>query len=185
MKKEIIFLDDYILSDDYKLAHVEMEMIKTFESTERWLYLGADATNPNFARIGITMGDLRSRSYSSANPNYYLFCAFKCKPELSVADLKNMEDVILARFQNYYINYDGSTKRSFFYESGLLSDCFYKIDFLDFFVNLHSEIYQNYRSNFVTCGMEDEFGGEVGEFVDCIFNRKVENQNRYIRMIVQ
>jgi hypothetical protein len=86
MKKEIVFLDEYIFSDDYKLAHVEMEIIKSFESAERWLYLGADATNASFARIGITMGDLRSRSYSSANPNYYLFCAFKCRPDLSMVE---------------------------------------------------------------------------------------------------
>src|SRR5450830_776750 len=175
MKKNIITCTDFILSDDYKSAEVELNMLNNFESIERWLYLGADAANPNFARVGITMGDLRSRSYSSANPNYYLFCAFKCIHNLPLVNLKTMEDDVLRRFENFYKYENGITKRARFYESGVFSDCFYNVDFIDFFKHLHHYIYTNYRNNFVISAMDHGFGVVDGEFIDCMFNQKVEN----------
>ena len=185
MRKDETSFDDYVLSDDYKLASLEMNMIKNLESTTRWLYLGADATNPGFARIGMTMGDLRSRSYGSVNANYYLFCAFKCRHDLSELELKQIETAILDEFQNRYLNDDGSTKRLSFYESGYLSDCFSNVNFAEFFADLHYEIYENYRNSFVICGMDDGAGGVDGEFVDCIFNDKVRNKDDYRRLIIQ
>lgn len=185
MKKNVIPSYNFIISDDYKLADIEMDIMSNFESTERWLYLGADAANPDFARIGITMRDLRSRSYSSANPNYYLFCAFKCIHNLPVVNLKSMESDVLREFENYYRDQNGLTKRAKFYESDVFSDCFYNIDFEDFLRHLHYFLYTNYRQNFVISAMDYGFGVVDGEFIDCIFNQKVKNQNRYRQMLIQ
>lgn len=185
MKKEKVFLDNFVQSTDYKLEYVELETKRNFESIEKWLYLGADAKNLNFAKIGITMGDLSSRSYSSGNPNYYLFCAFKCKYNLSQLELKNIEEDILMRFEEIYTNDDGSTKRLKHYESDFSSECFYPVNFLEFFINLHLEIYQSHRNSFVICGFDDGFGGVDAEFIDCIFSPKIGNKNKYIKMILQ
>ena len=187
MKKEKVFLDNFVTSDDYKLEHVETEIRNNFESVERWLYLGRDAVDPNFVKIGLTMGELPSRSYSSANPDYHLFCAFKCKYNISEIELKNVEEEILVRLESIHRNGDGSTKRLRHYESGLPSECFRPVDFLEFFIDLHYEIYENYRNNFVISAWENEDGQIDGEFVDCIFNKKIklEDRNKFIKMILQ
>jgi hypothetical protein len=185
LRKDKVFLDGLTSHDDYKLDYLEVEAQSNFESTEKWLYLGADALDGCFAKIGLTMGDLSSRSYGSVRPTYYLFCAFKCRHDLSRIELVEIEEKILVRFESLYSNADGSSKRLRHYESGRLSECFYPVDFLDFFINLHSEIYENYRDSFVICGMDDGGGGVCGEFVDCIFNSKVTDMMRYINMIVQ
>src|SRR5580700_10817336 len=104
------------------MDYVEMEARKDFESSTNWLYLGANAVHVNFAKIGLTMGDLSSRSYGSVDPNYYLFCAFKSKHNISNIELKNMENNILYKFENLYKNDDGSTKRLRHYESERLSE---------------------------------------------------------------
>lgn len=180
LKKEKSFLTDFAPSNDYKMDYVEMEARKDFESSTNWLYLGANAASRNFAKIGITMGDLSSRSYGTVDPNYYLFCAFKARHNISLTQLEVIESNILDKFENMYRNDDGSSKRMRHYDSGRSSECFSPVDFMDFFRNLHLEIYENYRDKFVICGK-----GVDGEFVDCIFNKKVKNEMEFINMIVQ
>lgn len=186
MKKEEIFLKNFASSSDYKLEQLEWGTQRNFESIDKWLYLGVDNLDVNFAKIGITMGDLASRSYSSSRPSYYLFCAFKCKYNISQQDLKRIEEDVLSRIDYLYRNSNGSTKRMIHFESGALSECFYPVNFLDFYKDVHREIYEHHRSSFVICGLENEIGGDDGEFVDCIFNPKIRmHQNSYIRMILQ
>ena len=185
MKKQLIPYNNYGVDDDFKSAYLHEQMAREFESMEGWIYLGADITNPRYARIGMTKGDLGSRSYSSANPNYYLFCAFKCKPELHESQIKTIENIILQRFQDGYRYPNGMTKRAVFYESGQYWDCFYDIDFLEIFVALHEQLYTNYRSVFTTCGVVDDAGGDAGVIIECLFNPKVPNQNKYRQMIAQ
>lgn len=80
-----------IPDDDYKMAAVMGRDKENFESSNIWFYVGADCRNPSFAKVGITQGDLRSRSYSSANPNYHIFCAFQCTQDTTNAQLKSIE----------------------------------------------------------------------------------------------
>jgi hypothetical protein len=83
-------------------------------------------------------------------------------------------------------NVDGSSKRMIHYESGQLSECFYPVNFFDFYRDVHFEIYDRHRNDFVICGYENEFGVDDGEFVDCIFNaRQKERYNEYIKLILQ
>lgn len=76
---------------DYKMAWIHERDQRNFESLTKWLYLGADLKDSRFAKVGLTMDDLASRSYSSANPNYYLFCAFKCRDNITKAEIENIE----------------------------------------------------------------------------------------------
>ncbi|WP_024690612.1 hypothetical protein [Pseudomonas tremae] len=185
MRKENVTIDDIDTYGDYKMEWVWERTKRDIESTEGWLYLGADAVNKSFAKVGLTTGNLQSRSYSSGNPNFYLFCAFKCRHDLSGRELKSIEKGILSVLEERYQYDDGSTKRERHYESGSMSECFYNIDFMDFFVSLHYEIYENYRSSFVISGMDDGFGGVEGEFVDCIFSPKIPDHHFFRRMIIQ
>lgn len=95
---------DLEIPDDYKLASVLERDRADFESTNIWFYVGADYRDRRFAKVGITMGDLRSRSYSSSNPDYYLFCGFQCKHDTTRADLKNIERDVLSYLDEYYPN---------------------------------------------------------------------------------
>lgn len=188
MKKKIIPYEEFdtFSGGDYKLEHVEQEAKRNFESTEKWLYLGADILDTNFAKIGMTMGDLASRSYASARPGYYLFCAFKFKHNISAQDVKRVENDVLRKIDCLHRNVDNSSKRVVHYESGQLSECFYPVNFFDFYKDVHFEIYNHHRDSFVICGYEDEFGMGVGEFVDCIFNaRQNERHDEYRKMILQ
>lgn len=189
MRKPRVFVpDDFVSSNDYKLWYSENEIKNNYESLHGWIYLGADAKNKNFAKIGLTMGDLASRSYSSSNPNYYLFCAFKCKHDISKDKLEIIEGKILGKIEELHKNRDGSSARMRHYESGFLSECFDPVSFLDFFKDLHLEIYENHRNDFVTCEWwEDHSLESEGTFVDCIFNPKIslKERNSYIRMILQ
>ncbi|MFC4346130.1 hypothetical protein [Cupriavidus numazuensis] len=188
MKKKIISYErfDLFSRDDYKLEHVEQEAGRNFESLDKWLYLGADILDKNFAKIGMTMGDLASRSYSSTRPSYYLFCAFKFKHNISMQDVKRVENDVLLRIDCLHRNVDASSKRMIHYESGQLSECFYPVDFFDFYKDVHFEIYDRHRDSFVICGYENEFGMDDGEFVDCIFNSHQKNlHNEYIKIILQ
>ena len=117
---------DLEIPDDYKLASVLERDRADFESTNIWFYVGADYRDRRFAKVGITMGDLRSRSYSSSNPDYYLFCGFQCKHDTTRADLKNIERDVLSYLDEYYPN------RAPHRESRRLSECFYDINFEDF-----------------------------------------------------
>ncbi|RXE52109.1 MULTISPECIES: hypothetical protein [Pseudomonas fluorescens group] len=185
MRKDKITIEDIDTFDDYKMEYVWERTKLDMESRDGWLYLGADASNPSFAKLGLTMGDLISRSYSSGNPNYYLFCAFKCRHDISLNELKIVENNILNRLEDLYRYSDGSTKRMRFYESRILSECFCDVNFIGFFQDLHYEIYENYRSYFVISGMDDGFGGTDGEFVDCLFSPTLSDPHFYRKMIIQ
>lgn len=185
LRKDKIIIEDIDTFDDYKMEYVWERTKLDMESRDGWLYLGADASNPGFAKVGLTMGDLSSRSYSSGNPNYYLFCAFKCRHDISLGELKIVENSILARLESLYTYGDGSTKRMRFHESKILSECFYDVDFIDFFQTLHYEIYENYRNYFVLTGMDDGFGGTDGEFIDCLFSPTLNDPHFYRKMIIQ
>ena len=127
---------DLEIPDDYKLASVLERDRADFESTNIWFYVGADSRDSRFAKFGITMGDLRSRSYSTSNPNYYLFCGFQCKHDTTRADLKNIERDGLSYLDEYYPN------RAPHRESRRLSECFYDINFEDFFVDVHQYLHE-------------------------------------------
>lgn len=188
MRRERRFFEfsPFIPNRDYKLAHIEQEMQRDFESVDRWLYLGADYLDSTFAKVGMTMGDLRSRSYSSSRPSYYLFCAFKCKDKISLADVKKIENDVLSRIDGLHRNLDGSSKRMNHFESGALSECFWPVNFLQFYKDVHDSIYEHHRNNFVISGWINDYGVDDGEFVDCLFNKKVvQNYQRYIRMILR
>ncbi len=188
MKKEMRPFEGFERSyeSDYKLQYLENEVIRNYKSTKKWLYLGADCCNKNFAKIGITEGDLSSRSYSSARPSYYLFCAFKFCHNISEPEMKSVENDILLRIDALHRDRFNNSKRLFHYESGRLSECFEPVDFFQFYKDLHSEIINHHRNSFVIVGYEDESGGCEAEFVDCIFNPRVDNSdNKYIKMILQ
>lgn len=101
-------------------------------------------------------------------------------------EVKYVEVDVLSRLDRLHRNEDGSSKRMIHYESGLLSECFYPVDFFAFFKDLHNEIYDNHRGSFVISGYENEYGLDDGEFVDCIFNpRQFNRHNEYIKMILR
>ncbi len=188
MKKKITYyeeLDSYY-EDDYKFQHVWQETKRNIESTEKWLYLGADILDRNFAKIGVTKDDLASRSYSSARPSYYIFCAFKFKYNISMKKVRQVEVDVLSRMEFLYRNDDGTSRRMVHYESGRLSECFCPVDFFCFYRDLHWEIYDGHRDSFVICGYENKYYEDDGEFVDCIFNdRQRDRHNEYREMIIQ
>lgn len=175
-----------IPDDDYKMQWVMTEDKKNFESVDKWLYIGADKTNSRFAKIGITAGDLQSRSYCSANPNYYLFCAFKCKYNISKAELEGVESSVLSFLDDRYANEYGETKRAHHAESGVLSECFYDIDFDEILYDIHYYIYNNHSRYFSYGVLVDDYGNEGGDILDVEFNRKMipqEEITKYLRYI--
>ena len=190
MKKPLIsdefdWYDEYF-GRDYKLEQQMHHIRQNFESTDKWLYLGADSLDSSFAKIGITMGDLRSRSYSSARPSYFLFCAFKFDIFITPQKMKKVEDEILSKFDQIFVDDEERSKRMVHFESGKISECYSNINFFDFYKVLHAEIYNEHRNSFVISGYEDELGNDEGEFVECIFNSRLPNPHRsYIDMILQ
>lgn len=188
MKKTIKSTDGFgsFSGGDYKLEYVEQETKRNFESIDKWLYLGGDALDKSFAKIGMTMGNLASRSYGSSRPSYHLFCAFKFEYNISMQEVKRVERDVLSRIDGLHRNVDGSSKRMIHYESGLPSECFCPVDFFAFYKDLHDEIYDHHRDSFVISGYENEYGIDNGEFVDCIFNsHHQKHHNEYIKMILR
>ncbi|EMX6285711.1 hypothetical protein ABN115_13375 [Providencia rettgeri] len=167
-----------IPDDDYKLQWLMTEDKKNFESVDKWLYIGADKINSRFAKIGITTGNLQSRSYSSTNPNYYLFCAFKCKHNISKVDLERVESSILSFLDDRYVNENGETKRASHAESGVLSECFYDIDFDEMLYDIHYYIYNNHNRYFSYGGLVDDYDNDCGDILDIEFNRAIVSQDR-------
>lgn len=182
---------DYPLELDphacYKTEHIHNKSKENFESTEKWLYLGADLKNNSFAKIGLTMADLTTRSSSSGNPNYYIFCAFKCENNITKLQLENIERSALKYLDSVFTNPDGSTKRALHAESGRISECFYDINFIRFFNIFHCYLYENHRTNFILVGFENDAGIIEGEFLDCEFNKRIslDEINKNIRTILQ
>ncbi|WP_146749210.1 hypothetical protein [Paracidovorax anthurii] len=167
----------------YKMEFLHNKSKENFESTEKWLYLGANDRDRAFAKVGITMGNLTTRSSSSESPGYYLFCAFKCVNNITKNQLESIEEDALSHLEGVFRHSDGSIKRALHYESEYISECFFEVDFLDFFRALHYHLYKNHRNDFMPCGFEND----EGEFLDCEFNPRISRDeiNRYIRMILQ
>lgn len=181
MKKIPQYVEDdfFAEDDDYKMEWVKEDIQKNFESTTKWLYLGADAVDKTFAKIGLTLGDLSSRSYSSANPDYYIFCAFKFRYNCTEEDIRSVEDRVLD-FRKWYRYPENSTKRLTHYESGLLSECFRPVNFMCFLLDLHYELYSKFHQYFVTM----EYRG--GVVIDCIFSPKLSEglKKQYLARLV-
>lgn len=185
VKEEFDWYDEYS-ERDYKLEQLIHDSRQNFESTTKWLYLGADIIDPYFAKIGITTGDLASRSYSSARPTFYLFCAFKFDYRVSVEEIKRVENDLLHRLDEYYCDEYGRSKRLTHYESGKLSECYYPVDFFKFYQDVHHVIYTHHSNSFVIAGLYNDFDVCEGEFVECIFNPRVDNiNNKYVNMILE
>ncbi|MEI7151706.1 hypothetical protein [Pectobacterium carotovorum] len=132
------------------------------------------------------MDDLASRSYSSANPSYYLFCTFKCRDDIKKAEVENIERSAFEYLERVFANEDGTSNRTRHAESGRLSECFYNINFTDFFISYHDYLFDKCRNEFIVCGFENELGEDEGEFLDCEFNPRFTQQekNKFIRMIL-
>ncbi|MBA0179167.1 hypothetical protein H0251_05860 [Pectobacterium carotovorum] len=171
---------------DYKTEWLYKRDKENFESTDKWIYLGADAKNPNYAKVGITMGDLVSRSYSSANPYFYLFCAFQCVQSTTKSQLEEIERSAHCYLDRVFTNRDGSTKRVHHFESGRISECYYDIDFNDFLQQFHGYLFDNHSRYFSCSGFEIN-GSIVGDYLRCEFNQHIslEQRNYYINMILR
>ncbi|KKF38521.1 MULTISPECIES: hypothetical protein [Hafniaceae] len=173
---------------DYKEEYLYNKAKQNCESTTTWLYLGADTAIPTYAKIGITMGDLTSRSYSTARPTYYVFCGFKCRADLNALELAEIESCALRYLDDQFKNHDGTTKRVNHAESGRLSECFYDVDFDSFFVTLHDYLYGRYRRDFQVAGFYNYLDVCEGNFLLCEFNTKLvtlNEQNKYIRKVLR
>ncbi|MFM5727890.1 hypothetical protein ACET8R_15100 [Aeromonas veronii] len=157
-----------IPDDDYKMAAVMERDKVNFESPNIWFYVGADSRDPSFVKVGITMGDLRSRSYSSANPNYHLFCAFQCYHHTTKSQLESIETGALAYLDDLFPNH-----RARHWESQHLSECYYNIDFEKFFSCLHDYLLDNHHRNFQTAAFENEIGVEEGYALAWEFNPRL------------
>lgn len=156
--------------DDYETEQMMHDAIQNLESVDKWLYLGADIANSAWAKIGITSGDLRSRSYSSANPNYYIFCAFKFRYNVTKEQMRNVEMKLLRWFDQDFEDLYGDRRRLRHYESSKLSECYCPVDFSYVLDNLHYELFHNYSRFFVIQGYENEIGEDDGATVKCEFS---------------
>lgn len=187
MKREKRIYQLTIPDDDYKMQHVMTEAKKNFESIEKWLYVGANINNKRYAKLGITEGNLQSRSYATQEPGYYIFCAFKCNYNISKQDLEIIEHEILSYLDNVFVDGNGTSKRMRHFESNKLSECFHDVSFDDFLHCVHSTLYAKYLRHFPYGSVPDIYGNEVGDAIDCEFNNKipVETQMKYLRFISQ
>lgn len=134
------------------------------------------------------MGDLTGRSSSSESPGYHLFCAFKCRDNISKSDLERIENSALNHLEKMFTYPDGSTKRALHHESERISECFYDVNFLDLFCELHYYLYENHSNYFIRSVFENDDGFDEGDFLDCEFNRRnmsLSEVNKHIRMILQ
>lgn len=182
MRKPFQEYDLEISDDDYEMKDVMTRDKKNFESQDIWFYVGADSTNPRFAKIGITMGNMASRSYCSANPNYYLFCAFQCRYDTTKQTLKSIEEGALAHLDDVFPNCRARHK-----ESNRLSECYYNIDFESFFLEVHEYLYSNHYTHFQATGFEDEYGIDQGHALAWEFNPCLsrETQRRFRNLILR
>lgn len=173
---------------DYKEEYLYNKAKQNCESTTNWLYLGADTAIPTYAKIGITKGDLSTRSSSTARPTYYIFCGFKCEANLSAQQLIEIETSALHYLDSHFTNHDGHTKRVAHAESGRLSECFYNVNFDLFFVTLHDYLYDRHRRDFHVTGFYNNSDVCEGDFLLCEFNAKLvtlNEQNKYIRKVLR
>ena len=151
--------------DDYKMAAVMERDKENFESPNIWFYVGVDKNNPGFAKAGITMGDLSSRSYCSGNPGFHLFGAFQCIQGTTKSQLESIELGALSYLDHIFQNH-----RARHAESQRLSECYYNIDFETFFTCIHNYLIDNHRSNFMTAVFNNVVGFEGGHALEFVFN---------------
>lgn len=174
-----------IPDDDYKAAYVMERDKLNFESRDLWVYLGADLANPTFAKVGITTGDLRSRSSSTSNPNYYLFCAFQCYYGTTPEQLRHIERGAL----DYLDGVFGPEKRGVHTESQCKSECYYGINFEDFFIHLYEYLWEHHIRHFPTGTYvsEENPHWEYGSVLSYLFNDIVTLNVRrhYLNLIVK
>ncbi|EME5107834.1 hypothetical protein VYS60_004311 [Salmonella enterica] len=187
MRKPHQIYDLPISDDDYKMAIVMERDKANFESRDIWFYLGADCRNSRYAKVGITMGDLSSRSYSSANPNYFLLCAFQCRHGTTKEQLVNIEGHALNYLDSVFIQENGISKRARHFESQRLSECYYDIDFDDFFICLHEYLWEYHYSFFQISEYEYHTTGVYGDALSCEFNPRltIKQRSHFLRLIVR
>ncbi|MFV7771694.1 hypothetical protein [Shewanella marisflavi] len=181
MKKPQQIYNLEIPDDDYKIAALMEHDKANFESSKIWLYVGADSKNERFAKVGITMGDLGSRSYCSGNPHYHLFCAFQCYIHTTKLQLESIEKLALKHLDSLFPDC-----RVHHYESGKLSECYDDIDFETFLISLHDYLLDNHRNYFQTVAIDGE-GYEGAYELACEFNRHLplEVGSRFRRLFVR
>jgi hypothetical protein len=174
-----------IPDDDYKMAWVMKRDKSNFESKNNWVYLGADRRDSSFAKVGITTKGLETRSYSPANPNYYLFCAFQCYYNTTPEQLRHIERGAF----NYLDRVFGLDKRGVHTESQRLSECYYGIDFEAFFIHLHDYLWNNHIQHFQSCSYVDNEDSSLvyGSLLSFQFNQLVPPplRMRYLNMVLK
>lgn len=182
MKKPQQIYDQEIPDDDYKMAWGMERDKANVESTKKWLYIGADSRNPGYAKVGMTMGDMSTRSTSTASPPYYLFCAFQLRHDIKKEQLKNIENGAFAYLDGVFPG-----RREKHRETQRLSECYYDIDFEDFFCHLHDYLYNNHHNHFLITGFDNGFGDVEGSALAWHFNDLVslQDRRRFIYMILQ
>lgn len=63
-----------------------------------WIYIGADINNKNWSKVGKTKNRLSTRSTSSQNPGYFIFCAFQIKH----GSIHEMESKLIGDLEKVY-----------------------------------------------------------------------------------
>lgn len=126
------------------------------------------------------MDDLGSRSSCSGNPDYFLFCAFKCKHDITISQLTMIEADLLTRLDLYYT-------RIRHFDSQRLSEWYGGIDTLVFLQSVHNILYTYHHNYFLVSQFENEVEGIEGNFLDCIFNDiyTIEQEMFFIRNILE
>ena len=133
------------------------------------------------------MGDLRSRSYSSANPNYFVFCAFQCYHNTTKEQLKLIEECALKYLDKVFCSDNGLTNRARHFESQCLSECYYNINFEDFFMCLHDYLMHHQVRFFMTDQYDNHSASIYGAALSCEFNPRLtdEQKSHFLRLIVR
>ena len=194
LRKTISIIDDSefefeieIQDLDYKTEQLMHDAIQNLQNVRKWLYLGADISNREWVKIGITTGDLRSRSYSSANPNYYIFCAFQFNYNVTMKEMRRVELDMHNKFDRYFISQYGSSRRLNHFESGRPSECYCPVDFLFVLEDLHYELFHNYSLYFSKIGYENEIDDIDGATVRCEFSPTLPKkmQNKLLNRLMQ
>lgn len=185
MKKPYQIYDLPIPDDDHKMAYVMERDKLNFESSKIWIYIGADVKDPTFAKVGMTMSDLSTRSTSTGNSNYFLFCAFQCYHGTSAEQVREIE-----RGAQQYLDYMfGEDKRGRFPETNRPSECYYGINFEDFFFHLHEYLWEHQIRHFPTsCYVSsDDPNWEYGSAISWLFNDIVPLHVRkhYLNLIIK
>lgn len=89
----------------------------SFESADIWICLSADCRNFRHVKVGVTVDNLRSRSYGSVNPNYFLLYVFQCYHNITEEELEFIESGALSCPDNVLTQENGLTKRAHRFES--------------------------------------------------------------------